>query len=1021
MRKKILSLLLFMLVSNASSSQQKNITLRRITSQQGLSDNQVTCTIRDKQGFMWIGTKDGLNRYDGQDFYVFKHNEKDINSLCGNIISCLEIDNDSLLWIGSASSGMCSYDFRTGKFKTYNKSNSELNVNNINDITFDKNRNCLWIAQNNAGLQLFDLKTKATDKNKKLISTNTYYDVLVNDTIPYFAGIIESLKRLGNIGKFRTQVSDTAMTINKIFLGSDNHLWCGAWDNGLHQFDLNGKRLATWFFDRSLKLKLSGDEILCLAEDENKVLWCGTKSSGIRFFDLKTKSFTNDIKFSNPVTSRINSLYRDNRNRIWIASETGLYVYDPLQNQFEITKLPVPPGTTSCKANDRIILKSGREFIVTQCGFFYRNSNDENYLHKDFYYRDERQELTSIFLDEKNIIYIGTNRSVFTLDTVTLELVFPKVSYAASKHQSFFMGGSRANSITQIRHHEHSLIAVSLYGNYIKLFDTQHKNAFINLKDTNVEGTFVDNLSRKIFSDSKNNIWVCGATHGINQVLIPQRISFDEFPFADSIVRVIHSESKTWNRPDTKNVKSVNNVFDMTENTDGSYWVTTQGQGLLKFFPENNSVTFVSYANEIKSLQGLAKDKNDNLWMVSSTGLLHYNVKGNRYKLFDMQSGISENISGYFFRNDNSTIQDEMSVGFDGGFISFYPSQIISNHEKPFVSISRLWIMDAPSDSLLFDQLKLNYNQNFLKFNVAANSFSDNGQTTCLYMLDGIDDTWRNNQTNPLITYTNLPHGNFTLNVKAVNSDGIESDVYELPFIITPPFYFTWWFYSLLLIVISTSVYVLYRYRIQQILKLQEVRNKIARDLHDDIGSTLGSIHLYSQIANAKLVGENSREIKSILEKIENSSVEIIDKTSDVVWAAKASNDTLQNLILRMEGYSASILGATGIQFNIEYDERITEMKLEMTERKNIFLIYKEAIHNIIKYANCTEVNISIKKNADKLYVSISDNGSGFISDELKSYNGNGIKNMKSRASEIKGSIEITSFPGKGTIIELTV
>ena len=122
-----------------------------------------------------------------------------------------------------------------------------------------------------------------------------------------------------------------------------------------------------------------------------------------------------------------------------------------------------------------------------------------------------------------------------------------------------------------------------------------------------------------------------------------------------------------------------------------------------------------------------------------------------------------------------------------------------------------------------------------------------------------------------------------------------------------------------------------------------------------------------------------------------------------------------------MEGYSASILGATNIQFNIEYDERITEMKLEMTERKNIFLIYKEAIHNIIKYANCTEVNISIKKNADKLYVSISDNGSGFISDELKSYNGNGIKNMKSRASEIKGSIEITSFPGKGTIIELTV
>jgi ligand-binding sensor domain-containing protein len=1018
---KHLVLTFFIIISfHDLSSGSKTITLKKITSQQGLSDNQVTCMIRDKQGFTWIGTKDGLNRFDGRDFYVFKHNENDSNSVCGNIISCLEVDDDSLLWIGTASSGMCSYNFRSGKFKSYNKSNSELIVNNVNVIAFDKSRNCLWIGFNNSGMQIFDLKTKSTDKNKKLISTNTYYDVLVTDTIPYFAGIIESLKRLGKLGKFRTDVSDTAITVNKIFLASDGHLWCGAWDNGLHEFDASSKRIATYFFDGSNKLKQSGDEILCLAEDENKILWCGTKSSGIHFFDLKTKLFTSEIKISNPVTSRINNLYRDNHNRIWIASETGLYVYDPLQNQFEITRLPVLPGFNSCMTNDRIIMSSGKEFIVTNCGLFYRTSNNENYLHKDLYYRDERQELTSIFLDEQNVVYIGTNRSVFTLDTITFELISPGVSHSAGMHKSFFMGASRANSITKIRHHNHPLIATSLYGNFIKLFDTERQNAFIILKDTNVKGNFIDNLSRKIFSDSKNNFWVCGATHGIDQVLIPEKILFDEFPFSDSIVRIIYAASKAWNSPGSKNVQSVNNVFDMNENTDGSYWVTTQGHGLLKFFPRNDSTTFVSYANDIKSLQGLAKDKNENLWMVSSTGLLHYNVKGNRYKLFDIQSGISENISGYFFHNNNSTPQNEMSVGFNGGFVSFHPLEIISNKEKPVAGITRLWIMDAPSDSLLFGKLKLTYRQNFLKFNIAANSFSDNGQTTYIYLLEGIDHDWHS-QTNPLVTYTNLPPGNFILKIKAINSDGVESDVYEMPVIISPPFYNTYWFYILVIIIIVSSVYVLYRYRIRQILKLQEVRNKIARDLHDDIGSTLGSIHLYSQIANKKLIGENSGSVKSILEKIESSSGEIIEKTGDAVWVVKASNDSVKNLILRMESYAASLLGAAGIQFNIDYDESLSNVKLEMTQRKNIFLVYKEALHNIIKYADCTNVDIEVKKNAGKLHIRIADNGKGFVADGTNPYNGNGIKNMKSRAEEMNGTFQITSQLGSGTIIDFEV
>lgn len=1008
-------------------TQEKTITIDHLTSENGLSDNQVTCVLRDPLGFVWIGTKDGLNRYDGREFYVFKHNGNDSSSICGNSISCLELDSDSLLWIGTTSSGFCSYDFRNGKFKSYAKSNLPLLSNSINDIAFDKSRNCLWLALNNNGLFLFDLKTKRLRNNQKAISINTYYDVEIYDTIPYFAGINESLKRIGKLGKNRTYICDTAFTINKIFLTDDNKIWCGAWDNGLHEFDANTKRLNTYFLDGTVNLNQSGgNEIISLAVDENHVLWCGTKTTGILFFDLKTRKFAKKFAFSQPVTSRINCIYRDDFNRMWIGTETGLFVYNPLHNQFETIKLPVPENTLRCKVYDRLITVSGKEFIVAECGLFYKYPDKGVYQFKEFKYRNEKLQLHSIFSDHKNRIYIGSNKTLFILDTNSLQLSLVKCNKICTIEPTssgfFSIPSSRVNNIIQIEHRNDFLIATSFYGYAVFAFHPEKENIFCLYQDTSAHKNGpIENLTRKLFVDSKNKFWVCGASKGISQFYIPNSVSFDAFNFSDTLIRIIYIAQKNWANTKFGNITDINDVFDITENRDGSYWLSTQGNGLLKFIPENDSTPFASFANNFKSLQGIIKTDENNLWIISSVGLLNYNIKANRYKLYDKTNGIIENIGGYFFQNNKQNSRNFLNAGFDGGFISFNPKEIIADAEKPKVKITRLWIMDSPSDSLLFDPLKLEHNQNFLKFYISSNSFSTNEQTTFMYLLEGIDNTWRNNQNNPLITYTNLPHGYYTLKVKAINSTGMESDEIDLPIIITPPFYRTIYFYLFVLFILSGALYVFYRYRIKQILKLQEVRNKIARDLHDDIGSTLGSIHLYSQIANKKLGDDKRDEIKSILEKIENSSGEIIDRTGDAVWAVKASNDTLKSLILRMESYAASLLGDLGVQFSIDYDETLINKKLDMTHRKNLFLIYKEAIHNIIKYAKCTGVEIKILKSGDHIQFSISDNGTGFTTNHMNPYNGNGIKNMKARAEEINGSFTIASQSGCGTVIKIII
>jgi two-component sensor histidine kinase len=287
------------------------------------------------------------------------------------------------------------------------------------------------------------------------------------------------------------------------------------------------------------------------------------------------------------------------------------------------------------------------------------------------------------------------------------------------------------------------------------------------------------------------------------------------------------------------------------------------------------------------------------------------------------------------------------------------------------------------------------------------------------YLLEGSNDGWVETGNQHSIRIANLREGTYTFRVKARIENGpwMEArDVFN--FTIRPPFYRAWWFYLLSILLATGFIYLLYRQKINRIRNEEKIRNKIARDLHDDIGSTLSGINLFSKLAMHKME-DNSQEAKEIVQKIGDRTENMMGAMSDIVWSINPGNDSVADMLVRMKEYAAEMLEAKEIQYRFEADESVSNKKLDLSIRKEIFMIYKEAVNNVVKHAGCTIVAIQLSVRQNRLLMQVTDNGKGLQAGNGKQ--GNGLKNMQERALLINATLDIQSGKGDGTTIQLVV
>jgi signal transduction histidine kinase len=421
---------------------------------------------------------------------------------------------------------------------------------------------------------------------------------------------------------------------------------------------------------------------------------------------------------------------------------------------------------------------------------------------------------------------------------------------------------------------------------------------------------------------------------------------------------------------------------------------------------------------------GILPDDNGNLWMSTNNGLSCFDPGSQKFRNFDVKDGLQSNEF-----NHDAFVKDEqgrMYFGGVNGFNYFDPKDVSINPNVPNVVITDLKINNKSVSDIreyalvskavyLNEKIRIPYDQNMIIFEFAALDFSAPMKNQYQYKLEGFNDNWINSYNTHTATYTNLDPGTYVFRVKGSNKDGIwNEDGAALTITILPPWYGTWWFRTLMVLTFLLAVYAIYRYRLQQALNLVAVRNRIATDLHDEIGSNLSNISIFSNVAQQ--IHDNEKNV-SLLKKISEYSQASQESMSDIVWMINPDNDRFENIMTQMRRYAAEIFEAINCKFIISFDEKLNGIKLNMDERKNLYLIYKEAINNLAKYSGCSQVSIELKLYKGQIIMVLKDNGRGF---DLKAVGkGNGLTNMRKRAEMLKGRLTINTSPGNGTEIEL--
>ena len=1004
---------LFLILIPSLLSAQEVLKVQHYGVDQGLPQSSVWDIIQDDYGFLWISTADGLCRFDGYNFTTYRNKQDDSLSIGANSQHLMVIDKEGDLWL-THEQGFDRYSSTKGTFQNLFHYESRINVFN-KTIGEDKAGN-IWVWIGGEGLLKYD------KDNGKLLKKYSFHGEEAWRNYEYSRSAL-----LDDQGKIWITQSGSSTQSNyslvsfdpktellsTLPLASEIYTLCALNDSvmlvGTRQSILRYNTITNTFNEIRFNFKdeavegYSSTEIIQVSDKE---FWVGT-TKGIFIYDDQMRKFTHhytSLSGSKKNFLFVQTLYKDRSGNIWIGTNgDGLKKYAPKNQLFSHYKSNSDKGDIV-----KSIYADGKDRVLVG---YYDNGFDIFSKRNGFVKK----------------VRVGQSRTIFPGD-----MVYAMMGLDETKILMSIAGGTPAFGILNVIDENFTNITNQVYAKiglrpttnaYPVAVKTPQDKILFNYADALLEvkldnnhqpyiqliKRFDNEVINSIFEDGEGNRWV-GTLNGyyFNQ-----------------------AGSTEWRKGNPMLSKQVKTI---AEDSDGHMWFgTVNGLYVL----DKKGMILQTYRTDEGLINdfiyGILRDNRGDMWFSHNKGITRYDHQNKSFRNFSVEDGLQSNEfnTGAYFKSPSG----ELFFGGINGTNSFFPEDIKDNQQLPMVQITRIELNDSllNMDTVIWAKKKLvfDYMQNTIAFEFAGMEFTEPVKNQYAYRMNGIDKDWIKSGNKRFARYTNMPPGEYSFEVKASNNDGVwNENPAMIRIVIIPPYWKTTWFriilLSLFVFLISNIVWLISRQRYMRKLRVLEMnqtiqndRDRISRELHDNVGSQLSLISSNLDWVSNPVTPLDEQEKSKRLEEVSRISKDVITHLRETIWALKKSEISFSDFTDKLKliaQQQVSILPSIELNFG---DGGVDSLQLKPDEALNLLRVCQEAIHNAIKHSGLKKLDVSWHCRNGNYEVSIKDDGRGFnlIVNSSEHY---GLENMKQRAAEIEAALAINTEVGSGTTITIS-
>lgn len=991
----IVALWFFTLYFGATSIAQTPImSFDKLTVESGLSQSGVIAIAQDSTGFMWFGTKDGLNRYDARHFEIFRNDIKDRNSISSSQnINALLTDSNGDLWVGTQN-GLNKYIPETKSFKRYlnnPQDKASLSNNTIRTIYEDSAGN-LWIGTEN-GLN----KRNADGKFERFFCKGAIGAGLVNPIV------------------------------KAIYQDSNGTLWVGT-QAGLVAITSKNKQYSfkTYFHHKSNNNSLSDNDITAINEDREGNLWVGTHFKGVNQLKIGKAGFTHfNSSNSGLLSNVIRKILVDTNGKLWFATLNGISIYDTVAKSFN-NQTHNPENSSSLNQNsiyDILEDKAGSIWVGTYYGGVnvYHPNAIPFQIYKHYSYKNSLSSniISALAEDRFGNLWIATEAeglNYFNRKTGKF------ITYRAGNNNNYLS----SNLIKSISINQAGNLWIAAYEGGVDYFDSERKTF------KNYSLPLGSSLSAKrvttVLADRQDNVWVGTKGRGlflfdkITDSFTPLiRQSSRHYLSALNIVHLYQDRANTlWVATDEglfflrQNAKNfvklaiANSVyFDqisfITQSFDGKMLFGSYRDGFSFYNQKSKKLKIYCTKHGLPSnnIAGIVEDSQHRVWMSTDKGLAWFN-KG-QVKVYNRNDGLPGNVFNY-----HSVLKDSKGALFFGGYnglVSFYPTEVLVNHQAPKVVFTHLRLFNKevsvkqgsdilPTSLNQTEALELSYQQNVFSIDFSALSFVKSKKNKYLYKLDGFESDWKAVEE-PTATFSNLPPGTYKLLVKGSNNDGIyNATPASLKIIIKPPFWRTWWAYLVYTLAFVALLYLVMRFLlIRALLKREHEVNQmklefftnVSHEIRTPLTLILGPLEKIIQETNNNfalnkqllIINKNAKRLMRLVNELMD-----FRKIESGKMPLKLSKDNIVSFVNEIYLSFQQLAQQQNIKYSFKTEEENIELFFDKEQLEKVVF---NLLSNAFKFTAKHNAIISVEISRQNQYVNIriKDKGDG-IAEENK-------------------------------------